>query len=130
MTTTARTSRCLTRYLAGSALALGLALGSAAVANALPEWDIGAYDRCVARIPNDVLLSGNYTDAVHECCLKTGGIWDGTKSENSCVAPPAERSGRNPLPSDAPTHVIQPLPLPGPPGNIGSAPGGVLTSSP
>jgi hypothetical protein len=130
MTTQTPTSRRLTRYLAVPALALGLALGSAAAANALPEWDIGAYDRCVARIPDDVLLSGNYTDAVHECCLKTGGIWDGTKSENSCGAPPAEQSGRNPLPSDAPTHVIQPLPLPGHGGDLGSTPGGVLTSSP
>jgi hypothetical protein len=130
MTTTATTAIRLTRYLAGPALALGLAIGSAAVATALPEWDIGAYDRCVARIPNDVLLSGNYTDAVHECCLKTGGIWDGTKSENSCGAPPVGQSGRTPLPGDAPTHVMQPLPLPGPPGDIGSAPGGGVTSSP
>jgi hypothetical protein len=122
MTTKAPTGGRLTRYLAGPALGLGLALGSAAIANALPEWDIGAYDRCVARIPDDVLLSGNYTDAVHECCLKTGGIWDGTKSENSCGAPPAEQSGRNPI--DAPTHVMQPSPIPGPPGDVGPAPGG------
>jgi hypothetical protein len=130
MTTRTPTSTRLTRYLAGPALALGLAIGSAAVANALPEWDIGAYDRCVARIPNEVLLSGNYTDAVHECCLKTGGIWDGTKSENSCVAPPAEQSGRIPLPTVVPSHVMQPSPLPGPPRDIGQAPGGVLTLTP
>lgn len=124
MRNAAPTSRRLTRYLAVPALALGLAMGSAAVANALPEWDIGAYDRCVANIPTDVLDAGHYTDAVHECCLKTGGIWDGTKSENSCGAPPAEQSGRIPL-DDAPTHVMQPLPLPGPPGDLGSASGGV-----
>ena len=129
MTTKTPTSRGLTRYLGGAALALGLAIGSAALANAVPEWDIGAYDRCVKNIPDDVLAGEHGTDAIHECCLKTGGIWDGTKSENSCVAPPAEQSGRNPLPSDAPTHVIQPSPLPGPPGDIGPAPGDVSSVS-
>jgi hypothetical protein len=121
MTTAAVISSRFIRYLAVPTAALGLALGSAGVASALPEWDIGAYDRCVANIPKDVLDAGHYTDAVHECCLKTGGIWDGSKSENSCGAPGVEEAGRNPL-TDAPSHVMQPLPLPGQGPVIGPSP--------
>jgi hypothetical protein len=126
MTTKAPTAIRLTRYLAGPALALGLALGSAAIATALPEWDIGAYDQCTKNIPEDVQLDDRSNDAFHECCWKSGGVWN--SKINKCVAPPAEQAGRNPLPSDAPTHVVQPLPLPVQGGGIGPAPGGVLTS--
>ena len=42
-------------------------------------------------------------------------------SKQACVAPPVEQSGRNPLPDGAPTHVMQPLPLPGQRGDLGSA---------
>jgi hypothetical protein len=125
MTTQAPTSRRLTRYLAVPALALGLAIGSAAVANALPPWDIGAYDRCMAQYTDEELLA-DADNAARFCCAESNGIWD-TKI-NKCVAPALD--GRNPLPSDAPTHVMQPSPLPGPPGDIGQAPGGVVAPSP
>lgn len=118
MTTRTPTSRRLTRYLAGPSLALGLALGSAAVATAEREWDIGGYDQCMSHYPGD-----EFEDTVEWtrlCCVNSGGVWTGAR----CVAPPAEQSGRNSLPSDAPTHVMQPAPLPGPGGDIGPAPGG------
>ena len=121
MTTTASTSRRLTRYLAGPALALGVALGSAAGANAAErEWDIGAYDDCMKKTIRDAAW----------CCLTSGGVVTDADAQDGsgCAAPPAEQSGRNPLPGDAPTHVMQPSPLPGPPGDIGPAPGGVVTS--
>lgn len=122
MTTKAPTSRRLTRYLAVPAFAMGLAIGSAAAANAEREWDIGAYDDCMKKTIRDAAW----------CCLTSGGVVTDANAQDGsgCAAPPAEQSGRNPLPSDAPTHVIQPLPLPGQGGGLGPAPGGVLTSSP
>lgn len=106
------------RLLAVPTLAVGLVLGSAAVATALPAWDIGIYDRCIQNIPDDVLLDNRGTDAVHECCWKSGGSWDG--KTNKCVAPPAEgQSGRAPL-SQVPTHVLTPS-------QPEQVPGGVLT---
>ena len=127
MTTNSPIGRRLIRYLAGSALALVLALGSAATASALPEWDIGAYDSCTSRIPDQVPPE-HATDYMHECCVKSGGVWAADLLGGKCTAPPAEQSSRNPL-TGAPTHVLQPSLLPGPPGDIGQAPGGVLAPS-
>jgi hypothetical protein len=99
MTTKAATSRRLTRYVAGPALALGLAIGSAALANA--EWDIEEYDNCMRWSPNHVV-----------CCLDSGGVWTGPNAgEGKCVAPPPEaQSGRTPkpLPSEVPDQVLEP----------------------
>jgi hypothetical protein len=125
MTTTAPTAIRVTRYLAVPALALGLAIGSAAVANALPPWDIGKYDDCMAEYPDDDFLE-DPDNAARFCCAWSDGIWD--SKIGKCVAP-AEQSGRIPL-TRVPTHVMQPSPLPAPPGDIGPAPGGVVTSSP
>ena len=111
MTTKTATGIRVTRCLAVPALAMGLAIGSASVANALPEWDIGAYDRCIANIPTDVIVGEYGEDAIHECCVKTGGVWNPNKPYGNCEAPPVESQGRNPLPNEAPTHVIQPLSL-------------------
>jgi hypothetical protein len=127
MTTQTPASIRVTRYLASPALVLGLAIGSAAVANALPEWDIGAYDNCMRGLPT-IMTPEEYEDAHYQCCIKSGGKYHHTYEK--CQAPPAEQSGRNPLTSDAPTHIIQPSPLPGQGGDLGPAPGGVLTSSP
>jgi hypothetical protein len=102
------TSIRVIRYIASAALGLGLAIGSAAVANAEPEWDIGAYDNCMASLPT-ILTPAQYAAAERDCCLKSGGVHDMWK----CEAPGAEQNGRNPLSGDAPTHVIQPVPLPG-----------------
>jgi hypothetical protein len=122
MTTTTPTSRRVTRYLAAPALALGLAIGSAAVATA--EWDIESYDFCMSHQPPTDALADEIVSWFKECCEATGGVWSGT----NCGAPPPEAAGR-PLPR-IPTHVMQPAPLPGPPGDIGPAPGGVVTSAP
>ena len=121
MTTTASTRSRLTRYLAGTALALGLALGSAAVANAV--WDIEVYDSCLAAYDDPDGTGESQTHWVELCCYHSGGNW---KPGQGCFAPGVDSQGRNPLP----THVMQPSPLPSPPGDIGPAPGGVLTPSP
>jgi hypothetical protein len=116
MTTKAATSRRLTRYLAGPALALGVAIGSAGVANAV--WDIEAYDACMKKTIRDPL----------HCCADSGGVWpqgDIKDRENHCVAPAPEAEAQNQLPIEAPTHVMQPLPLPGQGPDIGTAPGQV-----
>ena len=110
------TSIRATRYLAGSALALGLAIGSAAIADAEQVWDIGAYDNCMAGL-STILTPAQYAAAERDCCIKSGGVHDMWK----CGAPGVESRG------GAPTHVMQPSPLPAPPTDIGSAPGGVLT---
>jgi hypothetical protein len=120
MTTNAPISKRLTRYLAVPALALGLAIGSAAVANAV--WDIEVYDLCMTHYPGDTLEE--IAEWNRGCCDRSGGVWN--KKTATCGAPGVDSQGRNPLP----THVMQPSPLPGPPGDIGQAPGGVLTSSP
>jgi hypothetical protein len=106
----------LTRYLAAPAVALGLAIGSAAVANAV--WDIEAYDACMKKTIRDPL----------HCCANSGGVWPQGEikdRENHCTAPPPEAEAQNALPGGAPTHVMQPSPLPAPPGDIGPATGGV-----
>jgi hypothetical protein len=116
MTTKAPISRRLTRYLAGPALALGLAIGAAGVANAV--WDIEAYDACMKKTIRDPL----------HCCVESGGVWPHREiedRENHCVAPPPESQAQNPLPGGAPTHVMQPLPLPGQGPDIGPATGEV-----
>jgi hypothetical protein len=114
MTTKASTTRRLTRYLAGPALALGVALGLAGGANAAPEWDIEAYDNCIAGLPT-ILTPAQYADGERRCCLQSGGVHDMWK----CGAPGVESQGR------VPTHVMQPAPLPAPPGDIGPVTGGV-----
>jgi hypothetical protein len=106
------TSRRLTRYLAGPALALGVAIGSAGVANAV--WDVVGYDQCMTHVPVDVEESNAWH---RSCCVNSGGVWNPGKQ--GCFAPPADSQGR------APTHVMQPSPLPAAPGDVGTAPGQV-----
>lgn len=115
MTTKAATSRRLTSYLAVPALAFGVAIGSAAVANAV--WDIEAYDACLRGLPT-IMTHDEFEDAHYNCCVKSGGIYKHTHEK--CVAP-----GVASLPGGAPTHVMQPAPLPAPPGDIGPATGEV-----
>ena len=69
--------------------AVTIGIGYPAVASA--EWDIGAYDHCMATPHNDP----NF----HEyCCNGSGGVWTGSK----CVAPADNQQGpgdtTNPLP--------------------------------
>jgi hypothetical protein len=122
MTNKAPTARRLTRHLAGPALALGVALGSAAVANAV--WDIGGYDRCMSQEPR----TGTAEEIVEWwrlCCVNSGGVWKPGAGSIGCYAPGVDSQGRHPLPGGAPTHVMQPSALPSPPGDIGPATGGV-----
>ena len=116
MTKKAPTSRRLTRYLAGPALALGLAIGSAAVANAEQVWDIEIFDACMGNMPRDLPLEDAFAWG-ESCCANSGGIW---KPGTGCYAPGVDSLGRNPMTS-APTHVMQPSPLPSPRGDIGPA---------
>ncbi|MCT7659119.1 hypothetical protein [Mycobacterium deserti] len=126
MTTRTPTVIRLARYLAGPALALGLAIGSAAAADAV--WDIGGYDRCMSQEPRNG-TSEETLEWWRLCCVNSGGVWKPGPGSAGCYAPGVDSQGRNPL-TGAPTHVMQPSPLPGPPGDIGQAPGGVVTSSP
>jgi hypothetical protein len=105
MTTKVRTSRRLTRYLAVPTVALGLAIGSAAVANA--GWDVEAFRTCVAQMPGSFTPDQSLAWRA-SCCGHSGGVWG--HETGSCGAP---RAARNPLTDGAPTHVIQPSPLPG-----------------
>lgn len=75
MTTKAPTRRRLTRYLAGSALAMGLAIESAAVANAV--WDIEGFDQCMTHQPD----KGREESVEWEqlCCVNSGGVWKSDK---------------------------------------------------
>jgi hypothetical protein len=76
-----RTRRCspitiLTRtgqWVAAAALTAGLAFAAAPISHA--EWDIGAYDACMAKTIRNPA----------ECCLNSGGMFgsDGV----TCVAP-------------------------------------------
>jgi hypothetical protein len=83
-----------------AAIALGT-LGYPAIAGADPnngggpgggEWDIGAYDFCMANHP-PLYTQEEVLDHHRWCCESTGGVW-GT---NGCQAPPGEASSpRNP----------------------------------
>lgn len=95
-----RVSQCL----AATALMAGLALGASAfgdpgVAEAAPEWDIGAYDKCVGQADLD-LIDGKISPAVHEerirnCCADTGGISiPGVPAADACRAPAANAPAR------------------------------------
>lgn len=119
MTIKTPTGRRLTRYLAGPALAFGFALGSATVANAV--WDIAGFDQCMTHQPDKGLPESVEWEQL--CCVNSGGVWKSDKG--GCFAPPPEESVRNPLPGGTPTHVMQPLPLPGQGPDIGQGTGGV-----
>jgi hypothetical protein len=66
-----------------------LALVAAAVASASPavaaaepkEWGIGTYDQCTASYPYDRQENiARWYDHLKYCCLKTGGVWEGSLS--------------------------------------------------
>ncbi|WP_123026158.1 hypothetical protein [Mycolicibacterium stellerae] len=92
-----------------------VALASPAVATAEPkEWDIGAYDQCKASYPYDRQDNiGRWYDHLKYCCIKTGGVWAGSK----CVAPPKEQAEEWTPPSDLSTQTLTPDPVYVPPGS-------------
>jgi hypothetical protein len=75
----------VSRLLPAALLAAAVAFGATGTASAAPEWDIGAYDKC--------LKNGMPT---LDCCLISGGEW----SNGKCQAPPGleqpSRPSRNP----------------------------------
>jgi hypothetical protein len=86
--------------------------GLTAIAAAADEWDIGAYDRCIADNGDDILSQ-------HLCCDHSGGVWIprklGDNNSGKCVAPPAnpassQPQGPNRGPRSAPPTAINPAP--------------------
>jgi hypothetical protein len=115
----------LRRIVPAALLAATAALGGSAIVDpatacaAPAEWDIGAYDRCVAKA-NDAWAEGLIKDlggALRECCEKTGGVY--ILSNQKCQAPPANSADapQQPiLPGVAPRPgVVTEIPAPPPP---------------
>ncbi len=99
----------LTNASAATALMIGMAFGSAPVASAEQEWDIGAYDQCMSK----TVRNAEY------CCVISGGVVGIVPG--SCTAPAAaqieEAPGRPaftvPPDSNLPTLTNAPLqPIP------------------
>jgi hypothetical protein len=87
-----RTGQCVTAV----ALTSGLAITAAPIVRA--DWDIGAYDACLAR-KGKTPLEEDYSG---ECCEESGGRW--SIQQVKCVAPaPIEESLGPPPP---PRQVI------------------------
>lgn len=120
-------SIAIRRVSAGLLTAAALGLGTTGglnVAQAAPgEWDVGAYDSCIARVEN-LWLAGDITDGVyidsfHQCCRLSGGQWDtGSGPHGNCGAPPAVVADVpiGPLPEAAdPDLGADPGPEPDPP---------------
>lgn len=77
MTATKRTTirKHASQCFAVATFTIGLALGSAAIASA--EWDIEAYDKCMAKTVRDPVI----------CCFDSGGIPTGPDFRG-CQSPP------------------------------------------
>jgi hypothetical protein len=109
---TPRTSIYLRRsafaILFGTAATLSAsAFGDPATACAAPrEWDIGAYDACVARALADYQggksTLQDYNENVMVCCVATGGDWNyAAAAGGDCTAPfgeEAQEAERQPAP--------------------------------
>ena len=94
--------------------AAGVALAFPAIASALPdtpgEWDIGAYDQCVASGEGQLPDKPNaQEDHIHYCCINSGGVWNAVAK--TCQAPPAEPAGApiTKATPKAPTGVFEPV---------------------
>ncbi len=92
-TASVRFRRLVPAALFAAAVALGIStLADPAIASAEREWDIGAYDKCI----ENVFLGGaGFVEAMRECCINSGGVWDDDRLK--CGAPPADDVER-PLP--------------------------------
>jgi len=92
--------------LAVTALLVGVAFGSAPIASAEREWDIGQYDDCMSKTIRDADL----------CCVQSGG--DIGSTPGSCTAPRPEAQieelpGRTlpPVPPDSNLPTLTDVPL-------------------
>ena len=75
--------------LAAAATLGGNAVGDPSVACAAPaEWDIGAYDQCLAGLIGKGLDKQEMLNQTALCCINTGGQWNA--AQEKCQAPPAE----------------------------------------
>jgi hypothetical protein len=117
----------LRRFVLASVVAAAATLSASAVvdpatAYAAPEWDIGAYDKCVGQADLDY-LDGKISKAVHEerirnCCPDTGGVSKpGVPLYDACGAPPASAPGRTVRPGVI-TQTLTPAPVAPPLGDI------------
>lgn len=96
----------LTSALAATAVALAFpAMASAAER----EWDIGAYDQCLA----DGIGKGHDEQEAENhralCCWSSGGDW--SAAQGKCQAPPAEQQASRPSiahQGDLPTYTLEP----------------------
>jgi hypothetical protein len=95
-----RVSHCL----AAAIFTIGATFGSAAVASA--EWDVDAYDKCVANIGSNTVLGGG-PDSVHECCVASGGtptpLFD---PAHACVAPTVNDPMTGQPPTRSPEEIV------------------------
>ena len=89
-----------------------------AVACAVPndEWDIGAYDQCVASFDGNPLDSDaehkRWQDHMKYCCEKSGGVFN-YAGPGGCVAPPANPAqGPVAPPGGVATQTLEPAPPP------------------
>jgi hypothetical protein len=104
------------KTLAATFLVVAGMLGSAAVANAVPEWDIERYDDCMKG--TDLDDPSEQLAWTRKCCLDSGGVWN--ESLGKCQAPPAnsaQHPGRVTLPGVL-TPVSEPTPILSHPGLI------------
>ena len=96
----------LTNSCAATVLMIGMAFGSAPVASAEQEWDIGAYDECMSKTVRDPAV----------CCLQSGGNI-GDRDPNACTAPAAAQIEDAPgrpaftVPPDANLPILTNAPL-------------------
>ena len=115
------------KFVLASVVVVAATLSASAVvdpatAYAAPEWDIGAYDKCVGQADSD-WLDGKISKAVHEervrnCCPDTGGVSKpGVPLYDACVAPPANVPGRT-IPPGVPKLTLTPAPVAPPLGDI------------
>ena len=96
-----RVSQCL----AATALMAGLAIGTAAIASAEREWDLGVYDDCMKGED-----PGNQS-MVRTCCLLSGGVWVDRKigQPGYCTAPaPLQNPEGQPGPTEPPPVLQNP----------------------
>jgi hypothetical protein len=106
--------------VAAAALA-GSTIGSAAIASAVPEWDIESYDDCMKNSYPDPSEQLAWT---RKCCLDSGGVWN--DSMGKCQSPPAQQAQR-PGMVTRPGVITQTLEPAAPPAT--SVPGGVIWQS-
>ncbi|WP_319453661.1 MULTISPECIES: hypothetical protein [unclassified Mycobacterium] len=106
---------------AAAAIVIGAttAITFPAASTAAPEWNIGAYDRCMQGVQDAIadgnIAQGNEVDAYRECCERTGGVYsDNGKGFAECHT----ASDPKPYtPGRLPSHTLTPV-NPLHPGNV------------